>query len=41
MGGEVSGGAQATRNQDGRLEVFFRATDGSVQHAWEKAPEKW
>jgi hypothetical protein len=41
MGGEVSGGAQATRNQDGRLEVFFRATDGSVQHAWETAPEKW
>jgi acylphosphatase len=41
LGGEMSGGASARRNKDGRLEVFFRATDGSVKHAWEIAPEKW
>ena len=41
MGGEMAGGASAARNEDGRLEVFVRATDGSVQHAWESAPHKW
>ncbi|MFO0759865.1 MAG: phage tail tip lysozyme [Byssovorax sp.] len=41
MGGEMTGGAAAKRNKDGRLEVFIRAADGSVQHAWESAPGKW
>jgi hypothetical protein len=41
MGGEVAGRPVAARNKDGRLEVFYRATSGAVEHAWEGAPEEW
>ncbi len=41
MGGALSGEPAAARNEDGRLEVFYRATDGSVGHVWEGAPETW
>jgi len=26
------------KNRDGRLEVFSRSTDGSVDHSWQVAP---
>jgi hypothetical protein len=41
MGGSVSGRPAAARNKDGRLEVVFRATNGTVQHAWQDAPQVW
>jgi hypothetical protein len=31
-------GPIAGRNQDGRLEVFVKGTDGALWHTWQSAP---
>jgi hypothetical protein len=38
LGGQINGGLSALRNQDGRLEVFTRGTDGALWHQWQTAP---
>jgi hypothetical protein len=38
LGGQLTSSPIVARNADGRLEVFARGTDGTVQHIWQDAP---
>jgi Phage tail lysozyme len=35
LGGKATGNPTVAKNADGRLEIFVRAADGSLQHRWE------
>src|SRR5262249_48484350 len=35
LGGAIEGAPAIGNNQDGRLEIFGRGTDGALWHAWE------
>ncbi len=41
MGGQLVSGPVAANNQDGRLEVFFRASGDEVEHVWQSSPGVW
>ena len=40
LGGVITGGLNALRNADGRLEAFTRGTDGALWHIWQTAPKR-
>ena len=39
LGGEATSDVTATLNEDGRIEVFVRGTDGALWHRWEESPD--
>jgi len=41
MGGSFDGGAMASHNQDGRIEVFVTSRSGAMLHAWQSEPGTW
>jgi GH25 family lysozyme M1 (1,4-beta-N-acetylmuramidase) len=38
LGGQLTSAPAMGKNQDGRLEIFARGTDGALWHLWETAP---